>query len=923
MNRKTIVAGIIILLLSLVIVYSIDYLKKYSGGKQDALDAVPLDAMIVLKSASAHGIFNPLMDDNNIYLQLQKLPALQTFDQIITTIDSLSVENKELKNIIQNKQFSLSMHPVGKDRVGFIYYVNLENRISRNKIESMVKKHVGGELQLSERKYEGFTITDMQLDSAGNFSNWSLSLFQDLLIISRSSILLENALRQVKQDEKIYNSKQFKSIQQTLGKNVNGNVFVNYENLPKLINSISKNKNTVLHSAVQDFSSWAGLDLHIKKNAFMLSGFSTLKDSLNTFINLFSDQSPQQIEMFRVLPASTNTFLLMGVDNFPEYSLKYEDHLNFLGKFRKRKAYKDKVQKEYDFSFYEHFEKYIGNEFGFAVSEFSSIESTEDFPFVVIETRSGEKIKQSIERLVKSAALDEGRSLAALRKTIHLDEKTILDVYELPVQNFSYQLLGHFFDFPKNNYATVIDNYLVLGISPEVLSKFAHLKILGKTLESNPVFHNFSSLMSDVTNYFFYTNIPKSVNVYNKLLKDEIVSGIKKNNAVFQKVQAFGIQYNVTGKRMFTNAFLQYNQQFNEPAHTVWETLLDTAMNFKPVFVENHYTKENEIFVQDLHNNIYLINKVGRVLWKATLSEQINSEIFQVDYYRNGKLQYIFSTPSQLHLIDRNGNYVERYPVSLRSKASAGMSLFDYDNNYNYRIFIPTQNKRVYLYDLKGDIVEGWTFSGAEHVVKQPVKHFRVDNKDYIVFSDGITLYILNRRGQVRVPVDELITKSENNTIYLNAQSANAFLVTTSVTGEVYKIFFNGRVEKHQMAEYTSKHYFDFEDVDADGVKDYIFLDEKVLSVYNQSGKKLLNRKFNYDVTHPPVYFHFSYSDRKIGVTCADANKIYLINNDGNLYNGFPLKGNTLFSIGKLTNTSRFNLIVGNVDNFLLNYSVQ
>ena len=52
--------------------------------------------------------------------------------------------------------------------------------------------------------------------------------------------------------------------------------------------------------------------------------------------------------------------------------------------------------------------------------------------------------------------------------------------------------------------------------------------------------------------------------------------------------------------------------------------------------------------------------------------------------------------------------------------------------------------------------------------------------------------------------------------------------------------------------------------------------------------------------------------------------KIYLINNDGTLYKGFPLDGNTLFSIGYLEGAGgEFNLIVGGSNNFLYNYSVQ
>lgn len=77
-------------------------------------------------------------------------------------------------------------------------------------------------------------------------------------------------------------------------------------------------------------------------------------------------------------------------------------------------------------------------------------------------------------------------------------------------------------------------------------------------------------------------------------------------------------------------------------------------------------------------------------------------------------------------------------------------------------------------------------------------------------------------------------------------------------------------------------------------------------------------------ISEPPIYFSFSASDRKLGIVDKVDNKIYLLNNTGELYKGFPLDGSTLFSIGYLENTvGQFNLIVGGRNNFLYNYSVQ
>lgn len=61
-----------------------------------------------------------------------------------------------------------------------------------------------------------------------------------------------------------------------------------------------------------------------------------------------------------------------------------------------------------------------------------------------------------------------------------------------------------------------------------------------------------------------------------------------------------------------------------------------------------------------------------------------------------------------------------------------------------------------------------------------------------------------------------------------------------------------------------------------------------------------------------------------IGLADVLSNQISLIKADGNSYNGFPLQGNSEFTIGKLTGTSTgLNLIVGGEGGMLYNYTLQ
>ena len=84
------------------------------------------------------------------------------------------------------------------------------------------------------------------------------------------------------------------------------------------------------------------------------------------------------------------------------------------------------------------------------------------------------------------------------------------------------------------------------------------------------------------------------------------------------------------------------------------------------------------------------------------------------------------------------------------------------------------------------------------------------------------------------------------------------------------------------------------------------------------SGKKVFSYKTKNDIGMVPDIYEFSSTDIKLGVVDKKANEIYLLNSDGTVYEGFPLEGNTRFSIGYFAGSdSRFNLVVGSLNGFL------
>jgi hypothetical protein len=925
MIRRIVIFGIV-LIMGLFIAFALIFLRKKTGSVANPLNAVPIDAALVLQINDFRNFEENLLIKNKIWNDLEFISSLDKMQRDVLYLDSIAGKDARISEALYESEIYLSAHFIGGRKVEYLFIFTGRNGDSERNIIGALSGEVNQDIQKTERKYEGKPIYNVKVIRKNSDQiNYYLSLIDGNLLVSKSIILIENAIRQYGLPGALADDPEFVLVARTAGKNKDANLYIDFSKFPGLLSTLASDKFSQKFREYKNFAGWAEFDINISEKLIMLNGFIGEEGS-DGFLHLFEKSDPVKISVDKVLPASVSAFLTIGGSDIQLLQTNLGTYLTSLNKHAIRQNRLKEIESKYSVRLDEAFMSIADNEFTLAHGGYN--ERGMDIPasYILVKCKSGSQAEKSLEVIVSSICDKKGINLQGNKETFSVDSDTKFTLTKFPIDNITGLLFGDLFSLTGDCYFTFLGNYLVFSDSKEALGHFLYSNVLSKTLSTNAGFKKFNSNIDQESNLLFYTNLSRSSSVYRDYLHPDIINSWEENFDKFQKIQSLGFQITEVSDMYYGNILIQYLDEYKGKPQTVWESLLDTSFTFKPQLVENHYTKQKEIFLQDRDNTIYLINKAGRILWKQRISESINSEVVQLDYYNNDKLQLIFSTENYLHIIDRNGNYVERYPVRLREKASAGMSLFDYEGNKDYRIFIPCIDKNIYAYSKEGNIISGWQFPGSDHEVRTPLNHFRIDDMDYIVFGDDLKTYILDRRGSVRVQVKELIAKSINNSYYLenNGTLEKSRIVTTDTAGHVVSISFDGNVSNLDIGEFSSGHFFDFKDVNADGKKDYIILDRDNLSVIDQERSRILDFSFPNELSHRPIYFRFSYNDRKLGFVDKQDSKIYLINNDGSLYKGFPLDGNTLFSIGYLESPGgEFNLIVGGSNNFLYNYSVQ
>jgi hypothetical protein len=925
MNRKILFFSAISLFIVIIGLSAYFLFNSKTKVTSDAIRSIPIDAAIVVKVNNFNQLVSDLNKENEFWTTLAGFSLVAKVNSFFELAESLKVKSESFNHLIYSNTVFFSAHSVGKGTQALFFTANLTEKVRPFEVYNLLSEVTGEKYTITEKDYVGIKIYTYTHKNSDLKESFSLAVHQGVAMISSSLLLIESALSQLENGISLVENKAFMEALRTAGTRIVANVLVNHSRIPAFFSEQIHSRKKSNFQLLSNAANWSELDLTIKKDAFYLNGFTQTSDTLNNFYNIFAKQKPVKIQVPSVLPSQTAAFVFLGISNITTY---FESYKRFIERQGKLQAYNQRLSKEekvVGVNYTNLFTSIFGKELALAYIPFEG-ESQENCWFALFETNSQSHAQQELLRVIERYAQSTNQTASSFERTFAVDREKSVKIYRFPKAGMHEALFGSMFEVVNDQYFTFIDSYVVFGSSVESLSRLILANIHNKQLAVEKSYIEFSQSLSVESNFMAYINPGKAESLYGQKLNPSSAAQLLSRLETVQKIQGIAIQLSGGKNMIFNNITARYTPFSADAPQTVWETRLDTTFRMKPHLVINHTTQNREIFVQDEKNSIYLINEVGRVLWRRPLPETIMGEVQQIDAFRNGKLQYFFNTKTHLYLIDRNGNNVDGFPAKLRATATNPVAVFDYDNNRDYRFFIAGEDRKIYVYNRMGNVVTGWDFDRSEKIIRKPIQHFRVSSRDYIVFADENRTYILDRRGSERVKPQSFFTVAPNSNFVLDESSSRnpARLVTTDSIGIVRFVYLDGKVEEKPIKKVGKNHYFDYQDVNGDGLKDFIFLDGNQLFVFKHDGKELFSKKFQHDLLPQVVYFHFGSRDRKLGVTCSVSSQIYLINGDGNFYKGFPLKGTTPFSIGRFTNSkTTFNLIVGSSTGYVLNYAVQ
>jgi len=814
--------------------------------------------------------------------QLRRSPILSIINKAVLPPEADSL--RRMTDFVINHMTAgslISLHVTKKDDFDFVFYIPATPTVEQEfniALEALRKGK--GTTDFSEHEYNGVRIYELSMKNR----TFSWIKLNHVWVSSFTPMLIEDVIRTYGAD-KNFRSSMATVYQLPKVKSDGGNIYLNLKNFTQWFSLFTNDAPSAL---VQQFGHSAMLDVKVNdNNDFVLNGFSIDSASRpNYILSSFSSQTPVPFTLKQYVSNRALMFASYGISDGASFTRDLEA-------FTKKNTYiRDTLQQiarslKVDVS---KLRSNLSGELGVCWME-SKGQTTSKI--LIINTQKG-----SDEWISAFNSLSQQLSI----DTVFYEKYSDYEIRELPLYRFPEKIFWPLVSGFNTSYYTKLGNAVFVGEDLEELKRFLEdidrEDTWGKSVAQNKFLE--STLLE--SNVSVYINTPRVWSVLENSLQPRWKKFVEDNRPLLNSLQMGAVQFSHLNDSYYTNVSWSYKKVSGsvagKPEAPVSSDKYVTNFNqqlSKLFVVKSHVSRESELLVQDSARNVSLVSPEGKVLWSLPVDGPIMGEVLQVDYFNNGKLQYLFATPGALHIVDRLGKYVQPYPVKIKERDIEFISIVDYDHSKKYRFLVTGRSGNLWMFDKEGNNLEGWQPKKLDGSLSAAANHHRIRGKDYIVAiqEDG-NAYLMNRRGEVLKGFPVNLNARPAGDYYLETGNSRETIYFVVISRDGFRIKFNLDGKVHTR-ETLIKNVVDaqFRLVREESFKGYIIVrqEAKQLSIFDENLKEFIVSDFianNPTVIH---YLDFGAGKSFIAITDAAQDLSFVYDGQGKLLTPVPIEG--------------------------------
>ena len=511
-------------------------------------------------------------------------------------------------------------------------------------------------------------------DSSGLYTKVS----GDLIIISSSETIANSSVRHLSEGHSVLESNGFAELASKVpGSDI---IFVSNAYSDNIIEAYFARKYRKFSGFFKELAGWSAFSLtkHSEEGVSM-DGTLLYGSDPAFYMNVLRHAGTGSVGIADAVPSNTDLIIDLPIGNIGAYLKAYRNYLDAKSRLDKYEAQLSRQKKE-------------------------AGQSAEDW------VKSLDIKEVALVNLHFDGKL---RQLLFLRPGGKRQNEGVNDFTQLA--GFPKTVFGDIFTGEEESAYTVVNGWMVIG-ERDCLDEFSMMSF-GSLRERLSACGLSDKIPQKGCGFWMYHSLTEDPNLIGTTFSPvmakgfrDVIAGVTYAPAILAAMSGgdkMGLALNVTRTELPGG---------KAPVPSVRDTTVTvTNGEFK---VTNSATGKINTLYQNKHLSICLKDENGKDMWGIPFKFPFRGYVKEVDFYKNGKLQYLFAADSKLYMIDRLGRFTGGTPVDLGKKISLGPEAYDFSGNKEYTAMVLFKDNTVGMYDLKGVPVPSWKGITSEETIK-------------------------------------------------------------------------------------------------------------------------------------------------------------------------------------------------------------
>lgn len=455
----------------------------------------------------------------------------------------------------------------------------------------------------------------------------------------------------------------------------------------------------------------------------------------------------------------------------------------------------------------------------------------------------------------------------------------------------------------------LLDGYAVFAPSAAALELWLDKYLANQTLANSEDYLTLLSRQGDASQWAVFANGRHLSLLVPKLLDASALGLLHAEARQLATLGLVGLDFKPAGRRLWRAVALRQVSSSTLAVSLMWKASLPAPVIGTPQVIEPSAAEPLPlVLVQDESGQLHCLAPGGGRRWSKPLGQPIRSRVSVLEDPSTRQRHYAFSTTEALWILDADGREALGFPLRLQSPATNGVIAVPLESARRYGLFIACANGNLYGFDAFGRPLQGWNPKSGAGRVAHPLLHFTASNRDYLVALDAEgRLLCADRLGKPHFPDLQLpgpftatppLCLWDGGTPYITCINDAGRIFRCTTAGQVSEEVLGWGVQGHLgAAASTSSSAFI---AIASGAR--VRVAKLARGKATRQGEQLLPG---------PLNALWAVGDKGFGGLSLTQQRIFLLDFNGRIVQGFPLGGTTPFALSDANDAAGQWLAVG------------